>query len=158
MSSDPILRRFYQPAVDALGLVPAKAAAVAADAFLASAIAMTLYRILSPGDVAFGWRVMHMAGAVVVHCWMRWCAANGGISLHGPLGLMHAAMRTGLLGLAVVDAVSLRHALSHPSVHSDGASMRALIQLAEDVLGASALYLSACSTPPPRNRRRLARA
>lgn len=158
VTSDPIIRYVYQPIVDLLGLRPSRASAVIADGFLMSAIALTLYRFASPGDLLIGWCAMHMVGAIILHWWMRWCAANGQASMAGPLGILHTVMRAGLLGLAVLDAVKVHQVSVQPDLYMDGALMRTVLQLAEDLLGASALYLSACGVPPQRRRRRTVHA
>lgn len=152
MISDPILRHVYQPIVDLLRLRPSRAAAIAADGFLVTALALTIYRFASPGEVLLGWRVMHVAGAVMLHWWMRWCAANGRISMMGPLGGLHAALRMGLLALTVFDVVTINQIVSHPDLYMPGALMRAVLQGVEDMLGSAALYLSACDRPPPQRR------
>ena len=152
VTSDPIVRFVYQPIVDLLGLRPSRASAVIADGFLMSAIALTLYRFAFPGDLLIGWRAMHMVGAIILHWWMRWCAANGQASMTGPLGIIHTVMRAGLLGLAILDAMKIQQVSVQPDLYLDGALMRSVLQFVEDLLGASALYLSACVMPPPRRR------
>lgn len=144
VTADPVLRFVYQPIVDLLELRPSRASAAIADGFFMSAIALTLYRFASPGDLLIGWRAMHMVGAIILHWWMRWCAANGRASTMGPLGILHTVMRAGLLGLAVFDAVKIHQISIRPDLYMDGALMHSVLQLAEDLLSASALYLSIC--------------
>jgi hypothetical protein len=149
VTSDPILRHVFQPVVDVLRLRPSRAAAITADGFLITALALTIYRFASPGEVLLGWRVMHVAGAVMLHWWMRWCAANGRISMAGPLGTLHAVMRMGLIALTVLDIVTINRIVAQPDLYMPGSLMRAVLQCAEDMLGGAALYLSACTDPPP---------
>jgi hypothetical protein len=152
VTCDPVLRFVYQPIVDLLDLKPSRASAIAADGFLVCALAMTVCRFVPPYQQHVAFTMMHVVGAIVIHWWMRWCAANGRASLAGILGGMHAIMRTLLLALVVFDVLAIHYVAADPSTYMPGALLRTVIQAAEDLLGASALYLSACGTPPPRRR------
>jgi len=156
VTSDPILRFVYQPIVDLLELRPSRSSAIAADGFLVCALALTVCRFVPPYQQNIAWTIMHAVGAIIIHWWMRWCAANGQAALAGPLGTMHAIMRIVLLSLVAVDVFAIHDVAADVSTFMPGALLRTVIQGAEDLLGASALYLSACGMPPP--RRRLERA
>lgn len=149
---DPMVRLVYQPVVNLLGLRPSRWAAVMADGFLITALAFTVYRFTESGTEFLALRTMHVLGAVIIHWWMRWCASNGTAARNGPMGLMHVYMRTIILGLAIQDALLLHAVAAAPELYMPGSIARSALQTAEDVFGASALYLSVCETPATQRR------
>lgn len=149
---DPVLNHLVQPLVDRSGADPAPWALRIAEGFALTAIFLSFSRILTYGNVMLFSQFMHIIGALILCWWMRWTARHGAITRMGPLGVLHVAMRWMLLACALMDLPTLIDVIRVPNNYMPGAPLRIILQVGTNLLGATSLFLSACTKPPPRRR------
>jgi hypothetical protein len=142
-----------QPLVDAIGFDPRPAALQAATGFVASALTVSILRVVAYGSDLHFSQALHLVGALMMFWWMRWAIRNGAVARIGAPGAMHVILRWMLLGCTVLDVAMLVRITGEAHAFLPGAVTRALMATTEDGLGAAALFLSACDMPPPRRRR-----
>jgi len=153
---DPLHAYVFQPLVDLTRCDPRRTAVSCADAFLLIALTLSATRVATLDAAThaglYGMQTMHVVGSVIVHAWMRFCAANGAVARMGPMGVLHAGMRAVLAACVLLDVREL-HVLLTTDLPVTATSLgRSLLQFAEDVLATVSLYLPLCDRPKPRRR------
>jgi len=154
---DPVHAYVFQPLVELTQCDPRRAAVSCADAFLLTVLTLSALRVATldpathPG--LHGSQTMHVVGGVIVHAWMRFCAANGAVARTGPMGALHAGMRAVFAICLVLDVRELHVLTTSDLLVTSTGLCRSLLQFAEDALAATSLYLSMCHRPKPRRRR-----
>jgi hypothetical protein len=161
VSTDPLVRLLFQPAVNALHVEPRGAAATSGNMFLACAVTLTAVRAgtmdwaATPGLAAD--LAMAMTGAIIMWCVMRFGAVNGPTMLIGPYGAVHLGVRLLFLYCVAADVVQVTVLVAADDGVEGISLFRALLQLAQSVAGLTSLYLALCAPPPPRRPRTMRR-
>lgn len=150
---DPVQTYVAQPLVDVLQIDPKRSAMSMADAFLLVVLTLSMTRVATIDPIVkpdlYSSQAMHVIGGIILHGWMRFVARNGAVARTGALGVLHVAFRTTFLCCIAIDVREAHMLLTTDLPVATLSLGRSLLQLVEDVLIVTTLYLTLCDQPPP---------
>lgn len=146
--NDPILKKIYQPLVDATGIDPKNGGRIAIDVY----VPLTIFQCW------LQWRMDHDAVNVLIGFVFLyftrvrlWPLARQGVrAAASNYAAIHLMYRMGMIALLLVCAGQFVHTIMTGSHGAD--AIRQIVKMACLTMLISSIYLPMCDAPPPRRR------